>query len=269
MLLALSIQPLHAQDDTMKTISKTVIGMFALYGAYSLLSSIFGSYQKVVSNQKIVSKEESFTLQHVNCGDLIIKNTCGSVSIKIWDNNYIQVDATKKAGTHEELKKLTIKHAHNPHDISLISEWDSKVIKHASINYCVNVPKSMKNSNITTKNGSIYIKSLEGDHSVRTSNGSIVIVNGATADVRTSNGKVELRDISGAWKVVSSNGSLHLESVAGDGNGISSNGSIMVINCGGKNFVQTTNGSIHIINSPNTTGSTTNGEVKKDNKRLD
>jgi hypothetical protein len=257
MLLALSIQPLYAQDDTMKTISKAVVGMFALYGAYSLLSSIFGSYQNGVS------KEESLTLQHVNCGDLIIKNTCGSVSIKVWDNNYIQVDATKKAGTQEDLKKLTIEHVHTSRDISLISEWDSKVIKHASINYCVNVPTSMKNSHVTTKNGSIYIKSLVGNHIVRTSNGSIVIINGTTADVSTSNGKVELRDISGAWKVVSSNGALHIESVAGDGTGISSNGSITVINCNGNNFVQTTNGSIHIINSPNTTGFTTNGEVKK------
>lgn len=85
---------------------------------------------------------------------------------------------------------------------------------------------------INTSNGRILLENVKGSHDLRTSNGRVE-VNGMEGDgeVRTSNGSVKLMNVSGAFHASTTNGSIALEGELAHGTACrleSSNGSVSV-----------------------------------------
>ena len=85
---------------------------------------------------------------------------------------------------------------------------------------------------IKTSNGRIHLENVKGRHEIRTSNGRVE-VNGmeGDAEVRTTNGSIKLINVRGAFQASTSNGSIALEGELEHGTVCrleSSNGSVIV-----------------------------------------
>ena len=80
---------------------------------------------------------------------------------------------------------------------------------------------------LTTSNGSIELRGIEGSGPVKTSNGRILLENvKGRHDMRTSNGRVEVNGMEGDGEVRNTNGSIKLTNVRGAFQASTSNGSI-------------------------------------------
>ncbi|MCG3126866.1 MAG: hypothetical protein CHACPFDD_01721 [Phycisphaerae bacterium] len=130
----------------------------------------------------------------------------------------------------------------------------------------VHVPRACP-AEVRTSNGGIQIKEMSGELRLATSNGSIVArqVDGNVA-ARTSNGRVTLSHVRGKTEAVSSNGAVILEDVDGESHAETSNGAIELINCRGDVDLVTSNGRIIADVAPAETGNvaarTSNGSIE-------
>lgn len=102
---------------------------------------------------------------------------------------------------------------------------------------------------------------------VRTSNGRVTLKGlSGHAEIRTSNGSVRINDHSGSARIQTSNGKLHLEDVDGEINADTSNGSVIINDAFGLVDVESSNGNVFISTAHGNPGpvraSTSNGRVE-------
>lgn len=143
----------------------------------------------------------------------------GSIVIIPWDKNYVEVEYEKRAESFLATNKLQ-----DLLDRSYVELAESDKIIHikaqipritrgsVNISMTIYVPKEL-DLDISTSNGRItFDKGLVGTAKLRTSNGSIAIVNHkGDLDVETSNGSITILEHQGTVKARTSNGSIRLE----------------------------------------------------------
>lgn len=138
---------------------------------------------------------------------LNVDNINGSVVIMDWDEDFIDITATKYCSDDETKLKdikveLTGKHGCNikttvPHHVQ------------GGVNYLIKVPRRAHLRTIETTNGNISIRNTRGEVVARTSNGMIDIrhVMGSL-DAYTSNGALEVKDVDTVLGLSTSNGRI-------------------------------------------------------------
>jgi DUF4097 and DUF4098 domain-containing protein YvlB len=146
-----------------------------------------------------------------NGGTLSVVNRNGSIQIGSWDGEEVKIHAVKKSRYGEdELKKVDIQITPNGKDLEIktvCSAWNCKV----SVDYEILVPSHGCVGKVVTSNGSINIADVSGQVTAETSNGSIVgkeLKGGINAE--TTNGSIKLNGVAGSAAAATTNGSIHI-----------------------------------------------------------
>lgn len=162
-------------------------------------------------------------------GTVSLENFNGSVEVFAWDQNSVEVSATKYASTKEQLNALKIDVAAGSSTSVRIrtirpSSWRGNM----GARYTIRVPRRVQLDSISTSNGSMRIEGTDGPAHLRTSNGTIraTKVHG-DLDARTSNGGIEAQDLDGNANLHTSNGAIRADASRGSFEATTSNSSIV------------------------------------------
>ena len=196
-------------------------------------------------------------------GRLTIVNVNGDISVNSWDRHEVKMKAVKRARAESEdearglLEKTTVQFDRTDQGIDIRTAAPRKPgrNRNVSVAYTVNVPEMM-DLELKTINGTIEIKDISG-----------------AVDAKTTNGRIGLNGINGSIRAGTTNGKIGLSDVLGPINAKTTNGSIEVA-VGGSGEQQheiraaTTNGGIEAtlpkgLNA-NLKASTVNGKIKTD-----
>ncbi len=196
-------------------------------------------------------------------GRLTIVNVNGDVSVSSWDRLEVKMKAVKRARAEsaEEarllLDKTTVQFERTEEGIDIRTDAPKKPgrNRNVSVAYTVTVPKEI-DLELKTVNGTIEVKDISG-----------------AVDAKTTNGRIGLTGIVGAIQAKTTNGKIGLLEVLGPINAKTTNGSIEVA-VGGSGEQQhefraaTTNGSIEVTLpkglKANLKASTVNGKINTD-----
>jgi DUF4097 and DUF4098 domain-containing protein YvlB len=196
----------------------------------------------------------------------------GSVEIRGWDQNKVDVSGTKYANS-EALRDAIRIDAHTTSDGAAIRAIrPSEHHGNMGAKFVIQVPHNVRLDRVTTSNGAIRVEATEGPVMLRTSNGAIHLsdVNGSL-DLGTSNGGIDVEGTAGRAVLHTSNGHIQANRVSGPIDATSSNGSITLEFEGSpKNDVHasTSNSSITLRMPPQTAArvraSTSNASISTD-----
>jgi DUF4097 and DUF4098 domain-containing protein YvlB len=130
-------------------------------------------------------------------GRIELENINGPVQIKVWDRNEVKVDATKRAGSKQDLDEVQIKIRSEKDSLSIRTEYP----RHnntwtrnnpGSVDYLLTVPRNARLDEIKLVNGDLEIEGVAGDVRASCVNGRLVArgMTGRT-ELSTVNGRLE------------------------------------------------------------------------------
>jgi hypothetical protein len=195
--------------------------------------------------QKFSSKE---THNVEDTGDeklskIVIKNTCGDVTVK-QDTTLknVVIDIERRSTKEEDLKKLNVTtekvlatiSGEPPCTLFVTSKWDTSVIQNARINYLIKVPKGVQDSEVTTSRGNITVSGLPGKHDLTSFFGDIGVSNSGNIFCKAGSGKIDLKNV-GSVEFESSFGKTEIQE-SGDIKGNSKSGDAVFNAVGGVEF---------------------------------
>ena len=196
-------------------------------------------------------------------GRITIVNVNGDITIGSWDRHEVKMKAVKRARAESEeearllLEKTTVLFERTDEGIDIRTDAPKKPgrNRNVSVAYTVTVPKEI-DLEMKTVNGTIEVKDISG-----------------AVDAKTTNGRIDLKRITGAIQAKTTNGKIGLLEVLGPINAKTANGSIKA-GVGGSGEQQheiraaTTNGGIEVTLpkdlKANLKASTVNGKINTD-----
>lgn len=163
---------------------KSLVFVAALLAASSVLAS--------------VTEEETFSYPLADGGRFSVSNVNGSVSVTGSDGSQVEIVATKKADSQEELDKIEIEISATSNEIRVKTElgktnrWFSRSSSNGEVNYEIIVPAGTVLDSVDTVNGDVSISGVSGDVEAESVNGRLN-VSGLAGNVSLStvNGSVE------------------------------------------------------------------------------
>lgn len=164
-----------------------------------------------------VSIVEEKTFAVTGMPELLLRTSDGSVDVRSWDRNEIQVEIHRRAATKEEAEALEVTTAQDgnrvvieardsgPRQVIRIGNW----VGH-SVSFVVRVPRQLT-LDATTGDGSISIGDLDGTLALRSGDGSIRgdRVQGDLS-ARTGDGSIAITDAAGRVALDTGDGSVRL-----------------------------------------------------------
>jgi DUF4097 and DUF4098 domain-containing protein YvlB len=176
---------------------------------------------------------------------IIVDNLNGNVVVETHEENTVVVNAEKRTKFGQsELDKAQIQvTGGNPLRIETThTEPNVRV----SVDYRILVPPATSLAEVLTSNGGVTFNGTAGNVRVVTSNGDIIGTSAGIANATTSNGRIELNGMStpGSLLAVSSNGRIDLHDISGFVSAVTSNGAISVTNSTGVTELRTSNARI-------------------------
>ena len=203
------------------------------------------------------------SVEFASGGRITIVNVNGDISVNTWDRYEVRMKAVKRARAESEvearllLEKTTVQFDRTEQGIDIRTAAPKKPgrNRNVSVAYTVTVPKEI-DLELKTVNGTIEVKDISG-----------------AVDAKTTNGRIELTGIVGTIQAKTTNGKIGLLEVLGPIRAKTTNGSIKVA-VGGSGEQQheiraaTTNGGIEVtlpkgLNA-NLKASTVNGKINTD-----
>ncbi len=177
--------------------------------------------------------KEDFRFNHkLNQGGRVsLEGFNGSIEIRSWEKNEIEVAGTKYASSEELLKQIQVRISNTDDAITVRTErpegrgwWNNGG---GGVRYVIRVPRKVQLERIASSNGQITVDSVEGLLNLTTSNGGINVSSiRGSLDLKTSNGGISLRDVTGEMLLRTSNGGIRTENVTGSFDAKTSNGSV-------------------------------------------
>ena len=173
-------------------------------------------------------KEDFHHAYPLNAGGTVSVETFnGSVELVGWEQNSVEVNATKYASTKFGLDEIKIDVSATSGSVHVRAERSSGFHRNGGARFTIRVPRHTTLDEISTSNGSMRIEDVEGNSRLRTSNGAIRLMRlKGEADVRTSNGSIEADYLDGNARMHTSNGAIRAELSHGSLEATTSNGSI-------------------------------------------
>lgn len=162
-------------------------------------------------------------------GKVTLEGFNGSVEIRSWEKDSIEINGTKYATSSERLKQIRIDIDAQKDQIRIRAERPTTHRGGAGVKFVLRVPRRVELADIKTSNGSIRVEDIEGAAQLRTSNGSARLsrIRGKVR-VETSNASIELNDVVGGAYARSSNGGIRGDVTKGTFEGITSNSGIEI-----------------------------------------
>jgi DUF4097 and DUF4098 domain-containing protein YvlB len=144
-------------------------------------------------------------------GTLTVASLNGPVEITAWDQNTIDITATKYAETQDLLPQIKIDIAVSAGSVQ-VKTIPPDGAKNVGVKYVIKVPRRTELAEIRSSNGPIRVTEVEGAANLQTSNGPVhVSKTHGKLDIKTSNGPVNLDQIEGETNVHTSNGPVHAD----------------------------------------------------------
>lgn len=162
-------------------------------------------------------------------GKIMLEGFNGSVEIRSWEKDSVEINGTKYATSSERLKEIRIEIEAQKDQIRIRAERPMARRGGAGVKFVLRVPKKVQLEEIKTSNGAIRVEDIEGVANLRSSNGSIRLsrIRGSVR-AETSNASIELADVAGGAYARTSNGGIRGEVSKGAFEGITSNSGIEI-----------------------------------------
>jgi len=168
-----------------------------------------------------------------NAGDqLVLDNENGSVTVESWDRNQVRIQAVKYAdrgsreSAREVLDEIAIQINESPGTVEVRTitprrsgdggfwGWMKGNDGNYGVTYTVTVPKSA-NLDVETINGRVVVRNVSGAMTLESTNGRIEVHDGSgRVDASTTNGRIyaQLRNVTpGGMRFSTTNGSVEVE----------------------------------------------------------
>ena len=165
-------------------------------------------------------------------GRLTVEGFNGSVEIRGWNEDRVEVRGTKSAYDPAQLREIRITVTGDGNAVQVRAsrpEKRSGLTGRGGVNFVLSVPRKTLLESVTTSNGPVRVEDVEGNVRVKTSNGPVKLT-GVRGDavLKTSNGPVDATDFSGSLIAETSNGPVRAEGVKGALEVTTSNGPVTV-----------------------------------------
>ena len=142
-----------------------------------LLVALFATGSLVAS----VTEEETFSYPLTDGGRFSISNVNGSITITGGSGGAVDIIATKKANSQNDLDRIEIEISHSADEVVVETElgssdrWFSRGGNSGSVEYEVTVPAGTMLDSIETVNGGVAISGVSGNVVAESVNGSLEI----------------------------------------------------------------------------------------------
>jgi DUF4097 and DUF4098 domain-containing protein YvlB len=181
---------------TMKEVRLTAVVLCALLLAAGWVVG-FEGYQETIDKRFPLSVGGTVSLENVN----------GDVTIEVWENSEVWVQAVKSASSQELLDGLEVEIDASSSAVRIDTKYPStRRSKHAAqdhekrergsftkVEYTLTIPRTAVVDEVDLVNGNLMIVGVEGGVEAETVNGNIVVREGAgDASLSTVNGDIEL-----------------------------------------------------------------------------
>ncbi len=194
------------------------------------------------------TRTETRTLSLKSDGELRVKGFNGRIRLETWNRDEVEVQADIR---ENERNEVTLKAESKDGRAEIIASrpgseeqrrwtfgWSSGS---TGVSYVLRVPAKVR-AELETTNGQVTVQGLQAPLDVRTSNGRVEIRDqGAEARVRTSNGSVQLEAVQGNAEVTTSNARVEAHGVRGELRVHTSNGSVDARDVEGRTSIRTSN----------------------------
>ena len=128
-------------------------------------------------------------------GHFQLDNVNGSVQVEGWDRDEVEVQAVKTAQTDSRaLEDVKIEVESTPGDVAVHTHYPSSESGEVAVEYHIHVPNRVLLGCVTTVNGSLSVRGVNG-----------------AATLKSVNGNVEVIDSSGRFSAKTTNGDVHVE----------------------------------------------------------
>jgi len=198
---------------------------------------------------------------------LTVNNVNGSIEISGWDQNTIDIAATKSAETAALLDQVKVDVATDASGVHIrtLAPASGEV----GVKYVIKVPRSVQLAEIRSTNGSLHINEIDGAANLQTTNGAVHVVKArGKLDILTSNGAIHVQEIEGEAHVRTTNGAVHASLSHGPLTATTSNGGVhadLEDTRGGAINLTTTNGGVDLklgtVSQSSVRASTSNGGI--------
>jgi len=160
-------------------------------------------------------------------GTVSVETFNGSIEVRGWEQNSVEVNGTKSASSKGVLDALKIEVNASPGSVKIRAVRPPDFYRNVGVRFSIRVPRKALLDNVSTSNGRVQLEDVEGRARLHTSNGGIRVsrVKGEV-EARTSNGTIEAQDVDGNVNLHTSNGAIRAETTHGSFEGTTSNGSI-------------------------------------------
>lgn len=151
----------------------------------------------------------------------------GSIEIRGWDQDRIDISGTKTASSKDVLDEIKIDISQTADGVRVRSVRPEGRHNNIGVSYVISLPRKTLLDRVASSNGSIRVENVEGAAKLRSSNGSVRLTQvKGDLDASTSNGSIELNSFSGGALLRTSNGAIRASGVRGYFDATTSNGSI-------------------------------------------
>lgn len=196
----------------------------------------------------------------------------GSVEVRSWDQNKVDISGTKFANSAALRDAIRIDTHATPDDVTVRAVRPNEHHGNMGAKFVLRVPRNVSIDRIVNSNGAIHVENVSGPVHAHSSNGGITLsqITGPVG-AETSNGGIDLSDVSGNATLETSNGRIHADHITGTVEATSSNGDIhLAFSNSPKNDIHasTSNSSIEISmpssSSARIRANTSNGSISTD-----
>jgi hypothetical protein len=177
-----------------------------------LIMTLLGFPVALLAQQ--VVQTEKFNYPLTSGGKFTIDDANGTVAIRCWDHDEVEITATKHAESKADLDAIRIDIKQGTGTIEVHTIYPSPGPHNGGVSYQVVLPKDLGNVDAITANGSISAESVSGSVSIKSENGAIIATSlKGPFSLSTTNGSInaDCTDLAGDGILHTTNGSITLE----------------------------------------------------------
>jgi DUF4097 and DUF4098 domain-containing protein YvlB len=131
------------------------------------------------------------TFPFVRGGVLRIENVNGSVEIRGWDRDEIEIRAVKSASRSEDLDLVQLEIKPSANRVEIETRYPADQGVDVSVEYVIHVPRRVVLETAATVNGAVRVSGVEGNGELRSVNGDVEVSEaGGGFNARTTNGSI-------------------------------------------------------------------------------
>jgi Putative adhesin len=160
-------------------------------------------------------------------GRLSLEGFNGSVEIRGWDQDKVEIDGVQYGSTERLRDAIQIDVVASGDSVQIRTTRPAERFGNAGVTFVIKAPRKVNLDRIVTSNASLRLDDVEGVMRVRTSNGAVRASKlRGELEVQTSNGSVEVSDLEGPAVLRTTNGRVHADEIRGALEASTTNGAI-------------------------------------------